>query len=783
MEIKSRFFISTSVIVLSAVIISILALLFILNQSIMNQTEILLDDFHSQAHQLYTIEKVSEKIKEHAINTKKHAMKATLFIGVILMALAVIVVNVVRRRISRPIVLAAEVAKKTASGDFPNILDESNSDEAGVLSKSINIIVKNLKEIVDKRTEELQERAALFRTIFDSSPQAIILTEMEAGRVIDANNKFCMLSQFSKEEMIGLATTDLSFFSSKERTLFVATLQHSGSVNGLEMDCKAKDGSIVNALLYANTIQISGKTLILTTLVDITGRLKAEQALIESEEKYRTILDDSAIGYYEVDIAGKFTFVSDAVCEIFGRTREELEGLSYKDYTSEETAQKIYLIFNKIFLTGELKKRFEYQIYLKNEKSRIIETSVVLMRDQYGKIIGFSGIAINITDKRDLENQLQNVQKMEAIGTLAGGIAHDFNNILAAVLGYAELAKLNSQENPKVQNYIDQLCIASERARGLVQQILAFSRQSKVEKKPIEIGVIINEALKLLRASIPSTIEILQNVKQNLGVVEADVTQIHQIVMNLCANAFNAMEKDGGQLDISLKPVEISIDESSAYQDIMPGPYLKFVVTDTGHGMDDDTAARIFEPYFTTKDVGEGSGMGLAIVHGIVKDHGGDIKVYSETGAGTSFHILFPLIENEEEEKITKSDFIPGGSERILFVDDEQSLIDIWKEFLEKLGYHVDVWQSAHDALESFRAQPGKYDMVLTDMTMPKMTGLQLAGEIKKICPEIPIILCTGYNSNITPENAIDMGINSIMMKPVPLQKLAKTIRRVFDNN
>lgn len=639
-----------------------------------------------------------------------------------------------------------------------------------------------LKDLVEQRTLELNESEVLFKTIFDSSPQAIILTELDAGKIVDSNDMFCDLSQFTKEELVGARTTDLSFFSDDERLFFIDTLRQAGSVDGFEMDCKAKDGSIVNTLLYAKTMKISEKVLIMTTLVNVTGRLKAEKALIESEEKYRSILDESSIGYYEVDLTGRFTFVSDAICEIMGADRDELMGLSYKEYTSEETAQKIFLIFNRIFSTGQMKKRFEYQVYIKNKNSRVLETSVVLLKDQQGEIIGFSGIVMNITEQRDLELQLQNVQKMEAIGTLAGGIAHDFNNILAAILGYAELAKLNSPDNPKVQNFLTQLCLASERARGLVKQILAFSRQSKVEKKPIDIGNIIKEALKLLRASIPSTIEIFQSVEENLGVVEADETQIHQIVMNLCANAFHAMEKDGGQLDISLIPVNVGIDEASGWQDIKPGPYLKFMVADTGHGMSSNIESRIFEPYFTTKDVGEGSGMGLATVHGIVKNHGGDIKVFSEQDAGTSFHILLPLIEHKIEAKVEESLEIPGGTERILFVDDEQFLIDIGKEFLEKLGYTVDVWPNPNEALDSFRKNPDKYDMVITDMTMPTMTGLKLASEVKKVSPLIPIILCTGYSKNITPESAIDMGINSILMKPLTLQKMAKTIRRVFEN-
>ena len=398
------------------------------------------------------------------------------------------------------------------------------------------------------------------------------------------------------------------------------------------------------------------------------------------------------------------------------------------------------------------------------------------------------GMGIDITkykqaveERRGLESKLQQAQKMEAIGTLAGGIAHDFNNILGAILGYAELAQLNTSDNPKVQKYIDQLCMASERAKALVLQILAFSRQSKSEKIPVDIGLVIKEALKLLRASIPTTIEIRQNVKSNICTVEADQTQIHQIVMNLCTNAFHAMEKEGGQLDVDLIPVTISADDCQVYEDIKPGRYIKLIVVDTGHGMDADTISRIFEPYFTTKEVGEGTGMGLATVHGLVKNHAGDIKVYSEPGGGTSFHILFPVIENDTERIIETSIPLPKGHEQILFVDDEKFLVDIGKESLVSLGYKVETRTSSYDALEAFYNQPDKYDMVITDMTMPKMTGEKLAEEIKKIRPDIPIILCTGYSKSITPENVRDMGISSILMKPLTMHELANTVRSVLD--
>jgi len=434
-----------------------------------------------------------------------------------------------------------------------------------------------------------------------------------------------------------------------------------------------------------------------------------------------------------------------------------------------------------------VRKNFFLKNLLEEERNRVQETNemlekLVLERTEKLKESN-QRLREEIREKKEVEFQLQHAQKMEAIGTLAGGIAHDFNNILGAIMGYAELAQLNFSGNPKVQRYIDQLFLASERAKSLVQQILSFSRQDKFEKIPIDISQLVKETLKLLRASIPTTIEINQNIESNLGLIEADPTQIQQVVMNLCTNALHAMEEEGGEIFVGLSPAVISLEDSSSYQNGKPGQYVKLIVKDTGHGMNKDTISHIFEPYFTTKDVGKGTGMGLAMVYGIVQSLGGDIRVHSKPGAGTSFHLLFPIIEKKIENTKQKYESpLPTGNEQILFVDDEKYLVDIGKDTLEGLGYQVETRTNAYDALEAFRAQPAKYDLIITDMTMPTMTGEQLASAVMKIRLDIPIILCTGYSKKAVPENAMKMGISTVLMKPVAINDMAKAVRKVLDN-
>jgi len=398
-------------------------------------------------------------------------------------------------------------------------------------------------------------------------------------------------------------------------------------------------------------------------------------------------------------------------------------------------------------------------------------------------------IANDITDQRKsekekqkLEAQLRQAHKMEAIGILAGGIAHDFNNILSAIIGYADLIEMNArQEDSNIRSSLAELLKACFRAKNLVRQILTFSRQTEQRKVPLDIAPIVKEALRLLRSSLPATIEIRQDIAADLGIVLADPTQIHQILVNLCANAGHAMRRQGGILIVRLANFEIDSDIAVALPDISPGPYLELTVKDTGHGVSDLIMERIFDPYFTTKDKGEGTGLGLAVVHGIVKSHGGDITVKSETGKGTTFKVYLPAIENGIEPASENQTPIPGGNERILFVDDEEVLVDVGRLLLERFGYEVTTAKSSAEALEAFRAAPNKFDLVITDMTMPMTTGDKLARKLIEIRSDIPIILCTGFSELISKEIAADIGIRDFLMKPLTAKILAHTVRKVID--
>jgi signal transduction histidine kinase/ABC-type nitrate/sulfonate/bicarbonate transport system substrate-binding protein/ActR/RegA family two-component response regulator len=388
-------------------------------------------------------------------------------------------------------------------------------------------------------------------------------------------------------------------------------------------------------------------------------------------------------------------------------------------------------------------------------------------------------------DKRKIYEQLQQSQKTEAIGTLAGGIAHDFNNILAAILGFADMAQEDIPNWSPAKLQIKEVLNAGNRAKDLVKQILAFSRNSGQSREPVNIQLLISETLNFLRASIPTTIEIRVNSDSQSSRILADPTQIHQVLMNLCTNAAYAMEEEGGVLSLDLREVQSTDEHLGSNPDREPGSYILLSVTDTGVGISKEIIERIFDPYFTTKAVGKGSGMGLAVVHGIVHSHGGLATVESTLGQGTTFKLYFPKIESEDDvqDKNEDADPLPVGNERIIVVDDEDSIVRLTQSRLESLGYQVTARTSSSEVLDLFRSNPNAYDLVITDQTMPRMTGEQLAKELIKIQPSISIVMCTGYSSRIDADKASSIGIRAFIMKPVDREKLAKIVRKVLDGS
>ncbi|RLC06737.1 MAG: hypothetical protein DRH34_00025 [Deltaproteobacteria bacterium] len=390
-------------------------------------------------------------------------------------------------------------------------------------------------------------------------------------------------------------------------------------------------------------------------------------------------------------------------------------------------------------------------------------------------------IATDITDFKKMEKELNQARKMESIGTLAGGVAHDFNNLLYMIIGNTELALESISDSHPVYTHLDKIKSASFKAAGIVRQLLSFSRRIDQELKPINAVSTIKDALDFLRATIPTTIEIHKHLPDEDITILADPIQINQIMMNLCTNASQAMEETGGILEIFVEPFTLNENTARNYPDLLPGDYLKITLNDTGHGINAKTIDRIFDPYFTTKEIGKGSGMGLAVVHGIVKNHNGAILVDSALGKGTTFTILFPVVDEKPVDEIDTTGESLSGTGKILFVDDDEAITDVSGQMLEWLGYTVEATTKPQEAFELFQSKPHEFDLVITDMTMPQMTGAKLSGKLKDIRPDIPVIICTGHSSLMDEEMARQLGIAAYVMKPVSLSKLGKTIQKVLD--
>ncbi len=537
--------------------------------------------------------------------------------------------------------------------------------------------------------------------------------------------------------------------------------------------------------------------IILLLVYDITSRKNLQKKSLKSEEKYKSIFDNAVLGLFQSKPSGGIIDVNPAFAKIFGYcSPDELISDSFgiaNPYFTNPEDQKQY--FKLIHENGFL-EQYEFKARRKDGTDIWVCANVRAIYDTNNKIIFYEGNITDISDRKvtelalqksekqteKLQEQITQSQKMESIGTLAGGIAHDFNNILFPIIAQTELMLMDTSEKTPFKEGLQKIQKSAFRARDLVRQILTFSRQDSSELTMMKIQPVIKEVLKLIRSTIPTTIAIKKNIHPDCGEIKADPTQIHRIIMNLATNASHAMEETGGELKVTLQQVQI--DESCLINpDMKTGDYLELTVEDNGKGMDRKLKQKIFDPFFTTKDVGKGTGMGLSVVHGIVANMGGVVHVESEPEKGSRFHVYLPVVEENREKKAVKTrrkSRVEKGIEQILLVDDEEAIVEIEQKMLEHLGYKVTSCNSSIKTLELFRAEPDRYNLVITDMSMPDMAGDRLAVELIKIRPDIPILLCTGFSQTISEKKAYDMGIKGFLLKPLLIKDLAEKIREVM---
>ena len=518
---------------------------------------------------------------------------------------------------------------------------------------------------------------------------------------------------------------------------------------------------------------------VLGVFEDITRRKLAEEDLKIKE----SAIAESINAIILADLEGRLTYTNRAFLAFWGYTESDAcLGRPFADFwQSQEQAQAVLQeLKSKGSWLGEMRAR-------KNGGEIFVaQVSSGLIQNDEGKPLSIMASFLDVTEKHRYEEQIRQSQRLESIGTLAGGIAHDFNNILLPILGYADMVLETLPQNSEAWSHQQAVITAGCRAKDLVQQILAFARQgTEGDRIPVQMSAVVNETLKLLRASIPSTIEIRRQVEENAGFVLANTTQIHQLIMNLCTNAYQAMQERGGVLTVSLKKAEIDINDMKIPgEKLSPGSYLLLEIGDTGSGMDPNTLGRIFEPYFTTKEKGKGTGLGLALVHGIVKSLGGAITAFSELNKGSVFTVYLPKLPSPDTSATaTAGSALPRGNERILIVDDEEVIAQMLGKMLQSLGYEATALTSSGDAWDHFQCCSHDIDLIITDMTMPRMTGLELAQRIISLNPQARIILCTGFSELVTEQKAKSMGISEFIMKPIVKKDLAHAVRKVLDRH
>ncbi|MGV1100843.1 PAS domain S-box protein [Thiovibrio sp. JS02] len=652
----------------------------------------------------------------------------------------------------------------------------------------------------DKRKralDALKKSRRDYRQLVESA-NSIILRWDPNGDILYLNPYGLDFFGFSEQEIIGRnvmgSIVPETETSGRDLSVMIEDILHYPGKykNNINQNCKRSGERVW--ISWTNEAILGpdgGLAEILSIGNDVTALKKAEAALSAEKEFTDFALNAQPDSFFVFNSSsGRAVRWNKAFREACGYSDAEIaQLLAPHSYYRDEDLQKAEEALVDLYLN----KSATYQLQLLTKKGETIpfEYHATLFEDGKDKEKFVVSIGRDISEriraeeeKEKLEIDLRQAHKMEAIGTLAGGIAHDFNNILTVILGYAELGRRFSQGQTKLSEYLEQISKATHRAKELVNQILAFSRKSESKLRPLSLYPLAHEALQLLRSSIPSSIEIVSDLDMECGITLADPTQIQQIIMNLCTNAVHAMEKESGQLGVILARRKFSNRRLDTEDITISGDFIELCVSDTGHGMDEETMEHIFDPYFTTKEVGKGSGMGLSVVHGIVHGLGGTIRVSSSPGKGSVFRIYLPVVDapaSEANEESELADLLPPGRERILFVDDENAIVDIHKVFWAELGYAVEAVTDSRTALQRFQATPHRFDLVITDQTMPNLSGADMAVQMLRLRPELPIILCTGYSNVISEEDALSLGIRKFIMKPVGLQELAKLVREIFE--
>lgn len=661
-------------------------------------------------------------------------------------------------------------------------LQKSDSDPQEDELDQVVSAINSMKTSINKKVEELRMSEDQYRAVVENVGDYIARYD-RSGRFIYANSSALEALGLPADKCIGKTHKEMGFsdylcelWDKNFESVFA-----TGTQKKIEFDTVLANGFMTLELQLNPEFSEDGTVRSVVGISrDITKRKAIEQQLRDSLLKLDEAVKAGRIGLWSLDLkTNEVTFSAEWKRQI-GYEDHEIKddftewGKRVHPADLDSTLAKMKKGTREV----DQKYRAEFRFRHKDGSYRWIVAQASFILDDEGEATKMLGSHIDITEQKQLEAELHQAQKMESIGTLAGGIAHDFNNILSSVIGFTELALDSVEKQTPIEENLQEVYAAGLRAKDLVKQILTFARQSDEPLKPIQVDLIIREVLKFIRSSLPATIEIKQNINSQ-SLIMASATQLHRIMMNLCTNAAHAMQDEVGTLEITLKDISITSTSREQLQ-LKPGNYIEIKVSDTGYGIAPDDIKKIFEPYFTTKRPGEGTGMGLAMVHGIVENYHGKILVDSTPGEGTVFRIYLPIARESKVHQQYEAKNLPTGQERILFVDDEAQIAKMGSRLLGQLGYSVTTKTSSVDAYELFKSKPDDFDLVISDITMPQMTGDELAMKVMQLRPDIPVILCTGYSKRISETNSADIGIKAFAFKPITKKDLAQKVRKVL---
>ncbi|MBI5441819.1 MAG: PAS domain S-box protein [Deltaproteobacteria bacterium] len=616
-----------------------------------------------------------------------------------------------------------------------------------------------------------------FKTLLDHANEAIFLIELPQGRLADVNQSACEQIGRPREEVLTLSLPEvMSVSAPAEWSALLRGLQEGTPLpQTVTAALHRSDGSDVPVEMTLSAVVFERAPYAVAVARDTTERRRAAEQL----SLLATAVEQAAEAIVISNADGTILYANPAFSEVTGYSREEAKSRNLWDLETGGRDAANCRAARSALQQGKVWNG--HFVYRKKDGTLYdVDSSLSPVRDDAGRITHYVAAQRDVSNELRLERQIRQAQKLEALGTLAGGIAHDFNNLLMSILGYAQLALRELPEGSEIREDVERVLSAGERARALVAQILTFARRGDQELQPVRLTPLIKEVLKLLEATLPPTIELRLTGRPASDTVTADPTQIHQVLMNLCTNAAQALGENSGEIKVQLADSLVTAEEPPPHPDLGEGLYVRVTVSDTGPGMTAEVLERIFEPFFTTKEAGRGTGLGLSVAHGIVKRYGGAINVESELGRGTTFHLYLPAIAPSQPEQTRIEEDLPRGPEHVLLVDDEEAILELEKSILQEHGYRVTTAAEGLEALALFQRTPGAFDLVIADQMMPKMTGASLTRELLRLRPDLPVILCTGYHS-LAGEDWSGVGFRDVLQKPVTARQLVLAVRSVLD--